>query len=83
MSWIGRSPNGRNINLDCGSLHLSGLRKVLSTGADMGVAFDGDADRALFISGTGRIVDGDAVLFLTGTALKRAGKLPGDTEWLL
>jgi phosphoglucosamine mutase len=80
VAWIGRSPNGRNINLDCGSLHLSGLReRVLATGADLGVAFDGDADRALFVSDKGRIVDGDAVLFVTGTALKRAGKLPGDT----
>ncbi|HEX4229177.1 MAG TPA: phosphoglucosamine mutase [Bryobacteraceae bacterium] len=80
VAWIGVSPNGRNINLDCGSLHLSALReRVLATGADLGVAFDGDADRALFVSGSGRIVDGDAVLFLTGTALKRVGKLPGDT----
>lgn len=79
VTWIGTSPNGRNINLDCGSLHLTGLReRVLATGADLGVAFDGDADRALFVSGAGRIVDGDAVLFLTGTAMKRAGKLPGD-----
>jgi len=79
VTWIGTSPNGRNINLDCGSLHMNGLRqRVLETGADLGIAFDGDADRALFVSGTGKIVDGDAVLFLTGTALKRAGKLPGD-----
>jgi phosphoglucosamine mutase len=80
VTWIGTSPNGRNINLNCGSLHLDALReRVLATGADLGIAFDGDADRALFVSETGRIVDGDAVLFLTGTALKRAGKLPGDT----
>ena len=59
--------------------HLDYLRKrVVDTGADLGVAFDGDADRALFVSGSGRIVDGDAVLFLVGSALKRAGKLPGD-----
>ncbi|MGC2661907.1 MAG: phosphoglucosamine mutase [Bryobacteraceae bacterium] len=79
VAWIGASPNGRNINLECGSLHLDHLRKrVVDTGADLGVAFDGDADRALFVSGSGRIVDGDAVLFLVGSALKRAGKLPGD-----
>lgn len=77
--WIGASPDGRNINLDCGSLHLDGLReRVLETGADLGIAFDGDADRALFVSGSGKIVDGDAVLFLAATTLKRTGKLPGD-----
>ncbi len=80
VEWIGAVPDGRNINLDCGSLHLSGLqRRVTETGADMGIAFDGDADRALFIASNGRIVDGDAVLFLAGSSLKRAGKLPGNT----
>lgn len=44
----------------------------------MGIAFDGDADRALFVSGSGKIVDGDAVLFLTGSALKSAGRLRSD-----
>ncbi|MGA8030541.1 MAG: phosphoglucosamine mutase [Bryobacteraceae bacterium] len=77
--WIGAAPNGRNINLNCGSLHLDGLReRVLETRSDMGIAFDGDADRALFVSGMGRIVDGDAVLFLAATTLKREGKLPGN-----
>jgi phosphoglucosamine mutase len=79
VDWIGQKPNGRNINLDCGSLHLDHLRKrVLETHADLGIAFDGDADRALFVSGSGRIVDGDAVLFLAGVSLKKAGQLPGD-----
>jgi phosphoglucosamine mutase len=73
---IGTAPNGRNINLGCGSLHLEALRsEVLRTGAHLGVAFDGDADRALFVSHTGRLVDGDAVLFITGLALHRAGRL--------
>jgi phosphoglucosamine mutase len=76
VDWIGASPNGRNINLDCGSLHLDKLRaRVLEIGAHLGVAFDGDADRALFISADGTIVDGDAVLYLAGSALKRAGRL--------
>jgi phosphoglucosamine mutase len=80
VEWIGTSPDGRNINLDCGSLHLEGLRdKVLATGADLGIAFDGDADRALFVAGSGRVVDGDAVLFLAAARLKREGKLGGDT----
>jgi phosphoglucosamine mutase len=79
VKWIGSSPNGRNINLNSGSLHLEHLQKsVLEAGADLGVAFDGDADRALFVSSSGRIVDGDAVLFLVGTSLKNAGELPGD-----
>jgi phosphoglucosamine mutase len=79
VEWIGASPNGRNINLDCGSLHLDNLRKrVLESGADLGVAFDGDADRALFVAGSGQIVDGDAVLYLAGTHLKKAGELPAD-----
>jgi phosphoglucosamine mutase len=60
------APDGRNINLNCGSLHLEALRAaVLEQRADAGVAFDGDADRALFVSRSGKIVDGDAVLFLT------------------
>jgi len=79
VDWLGVTPNGRNINLDCGSLHLDALRKrVLDIGAAIGIAFDGDADRALFVARSGRIVDGDAVLYLAGTALKRQGKLPGD-----
>jgi phosphoglucosamine mutase len=79
VEWMGASPDGRNINLNCGSLHLEGLQaRVLATGADIGIAFDGDADRALFVSSSGKVVDGDAVLFLTGSSLKRAGHLKGD-----
>ncbi len=79
VDWIGASPNGRNINLDCGSLHLDNLRKrVLEINADLGIAFDGDADRALFVAGSGQVVDGDAVLYLAGTHLKRAGQLDAD-----
>ncbi len=79
VDWIGASPDGRNINLNCGSLHLDGLQqRVIEIGADLGIAFDGDADRALFVSSSGRIVDGDAVLFLAGIALKRAGRLTGN-----
>ena len=80
VEWMGTSPDGRNINLNCGSLHLEGLReKVVATGADLGIAFDGDADRALFVAASGRVVDGDAVLFLAGSKLKRQGRLGGDT----
>ncbi|MBC7798925.1 MAG: phosphoglucosamine mutase, partial [Pyrinomonadaceae bacterium] len=57
-------PNGRNINDDCGSLHLNKLQsKVLTENAGFGVAFDGDADRALFVDGNGNLVDGDATLW--------------------
>lgn len=60
---MGVHPDGRNINADCGSLHLEGLQKrVTKEKAQLGVAFDGDADRALFVCGNGRIVNGDGVL---------------------
>ncbi len=72
-------PNGRNINLNCGSLHLEVLQAaMLEQKADVGVAFDGDADRALFVARSGKIVDGDAVLFLTGRYLKEHGQLTVD-----
>ncbi|MBZ5610909.1 MAG: phosphoglucosamine mutase [Acidobacteriia bacterium] len=70
------SPDGRNINLNCGSLHLEPLRDaVLRQSADVGVAFDGDADRALFVTSSGKIVDGDAVLLLAARHLKQQGRL--------
>jgi phosphoglucosamine mutase len=73
-------PDGRNINLDCGALHVEKLRvSVVSQGADCGVAFDGDADRAIFVSGSGKLVDGDAVLLVCARALKAAGSLDGHT----
>src|SRR5579884_1692741 len=78
VTAIASSPDGRNINLNCGSLHLDALRQaVLREGADIGVAFDGDADRALFVSHSGQIVDGDAVMLITGVALHQAGRLAG------
>ena len=74
------APNGRNINLNCGALHLEGLQEaVLAHRAHFGVAFDGDADRAIFVSSSGMVVNGDAVLLACGRALKAAGHLPGDT----
>jgi phosphoglucosamine mutase len=73
------SPNGRNINLNSGSLHLEVLQAaMLDQKADVGVAFDGDADRALFVARSGKIIDGDAVLFLTGRYLKEHGQLTVD-----
>ncbi len=58
-------PNGKNINLNAGALHLGGLQEeVRKTGATLGVAFDGDADRALFVDSDGRVRDGDDTLYL-------------------
>jgi len=65
------APDGKNINLHCGALHVENLRKrVLETGATLGVAFDGDADRAMFISHSGKLVDGDGVLLLCARRLQ-------------
>ena len=74
---IHHTPDGRNINLDCGSLHLEHLQeKVVAEKADLGVAFDGDADRSLFVNDLGEIVDGDAVLWVMARFLKAHGGLP-------
>jgi phosphoglucosamine mutase len=76
---IGDRPDGRNINLQCGSTHLDLLqKKVVETSARLGVAFDGDGDRALFVDERGRSVDGDAVLLLCAIQLQREGRLPGN-----
>jgi len=76
---IGTSPDGRNINADCGSLHLEGLQKrVVAERARLGVAFDGDADRALFVCETGKIVNGDGVLLAVARYLKAQNKLKGN-----
>ncbi len=74
------SPDGENINADCGSLHLNNLqKKVLDENADFGVAFDGDADRALFVDEKGNLVDGDAVLWVMANHLNADGKLNNQT----
>ena len=79
VETLGTSPDGRNINLDCGSLHLDGLAEhVREKGFDLGIAFDGDADRALAVDRRGRVIDGDYILYLCGRGLKRAGTLRGN-----
>src|SRR5580658_942355 len=79
VTTISNRPNGRNINLDCGALHVEGLRgTVLEQGADAGVAFDGDADRAILISALGRVVDGDAEMLIAARRLQADGHLPGN-----
>ena len=74
------SPDGKNINAECGSLYPGKMQeKTVVSGADLGVAFDGDADRAVFSTSRGRYVDGDGVLFATGRYMKKTKKLKGDT----
>jgi len=76
---MGVSPDGRNINAGCGSLHLEGLQKrVVAEKARLGVAFDGDADRALFVCESGKVVNGDGVLLAAARFLKSQNKLKGD-----
>ena len=73
---INNNPDGRNINLNCGSLHIDELRKhVVSDGADLGIAFDGDADRALFVDDQGKFVDGDAAMWVLANYLNSRGEL--------
>jgi phosphoglucosamine mutase len=75
---IGNAPDGRNINLQCGSTHPELLaRTVGERGCQMGVAFDGDGDRAIFVDHAGRVVDGDAVLLMCGAQLQREQRLKG------
>jgi phosphoglucosamine mutase len=70
------APDGKNINLHCGSQHLESLHeRVMETRADLGVAFDGDADRAMFISHSGKVVDGDMVMLVTALPLHARGRL--------
>jgi phosphoglucosamine mutase len=77
---VGDAPDGRNINLECGSTHPARLAgRVVSDKCRMGVAFDGDGDRAIFVDHLGHVVDGDAVLLMLGLHMKRQGRLPGDT----
>ena len=76
---ISNTPDGRNINLNCGALHLETLRAhVLSDGADAGVAFDGDADRAMMVAPSGRVVDGDSMMLIAARRLQADGHLPGN-----
>lgn len=80
VSVINNSPDGININADCGSTHIEGLmRYVTEVGADMGLAFDGDADRVLAVSEKGEYVDGDKIMAICALDLKARGKLKKNT----
>jgi phosphoglucosamine mutase len=76
---VASEPDGRNINLQCGSTHPEHLaRAVVEHGCRMGVAFDGDGDRAIFVDHRGSVVNGDAVLLMCGRQLQQEGRLKGE-----
>ncbi len=80
VTTINDTPDGRNINLGSGSLHMESLQEaVRQKKADLGVAFDGDADRSLFVDSKGNLVNGDATLWVLGKYLKTKGQLHHDT----
>lgn len=75
---IGVTPDGLNINKNIGSTHPEALReKVLASGADLGIAFDGDGDRVVMVDHKGEIVDGDELLYIIAMDRKSRGRLPG------
>lgn len=77
---FGNTPNGTNINENCGSMHPENLgRKVLEHGAQLGIAHDGDADRVLLCDETGNLIDGDDVLVIAGLEMLRQGTLAEKT----
>ena len=77
---IGAEPNGENINRNCGALHPELVReKVLEEGADMGLALDGDADRAVFIDNKGRVLNGDHIMAICARDLKDRNELAENT----
>ena len=79
IDLVGAKPDGRNINLECGSTHPEHLAAVVRDRRHrMGVAFDGDGDRAIFIDASGRIVDGDAVLLMCARQMQASGRLKGN-----
>lgn len=75
---LSAQPNGLNINDQCGSTHMQALQAaVLAEQADLGIAFDGDADRVLMVDHTGAVVDGDELLFIIARDLQQRGRLQG------
>jgi len=77
---INAEPNGLNINDNCGSTHLDSVRAaVLTHGADLGLAHDGDADRCLAVDANGELVDGDAIMVVLALAMQESGELNGNT----
>jgi phosphoglucosamine mutase len=79
VALLNIAPDGRNINDHCGALHPDWVAgEVASRGADLGVTFDGDADRCMLAGPRGNVINGDAILLLTGRDLKMRGMLTGD-----
>lgn len=79
VATLGTSPDGKNINLGCGSLHLESLAEAVRGGGHLlGIAFDGDADRCLAVDRRGRTVDGDHILYLMARRMHRERRLRGD-----
>lgn len=77
---INNTPSGTNINKGCGSTHIEGLQKYIAeVGADIGFAFDGDADRVLSVDECGNLIDGDKMMAICGLFLKMQNKLPNNT----
>ncbi|MBB2771026.1 phosphoglucosamine mutase [Mycolicibacterium monacense] len=77
---INADPNGLNINDGCGSTHMETLQAaVVSYGADLGLAHDGDADRCLAVDANGRVIDGDAIMVVLALAMRESGELASDT----
>lgn len=80
VTILNDKPNGVNINDNCGSTHIDMLGKyVRENGFDLGVAFDGDADRCLAVDESGELVDGDKLIAIFSSQMKREGKLANDT----
>jgi phosphoglucosamine mutase len=80
VTTINNTPDGRNINLDCGSLHTEALQSEVSKQkANLGVAFDGDADRALFVDANGQLVNGDGSLWVLARYLRARDRLTDKT----
>ena len=80
LTVIGENPDGLNINVKVGSTHPEAMaKKVVETGSDLGLAFDGDADRLIAVDENGEIVDGDKIMFIVGKYLLEQGKLAQDT----
>jgi phosphoglucosamine mutase len=81
-TFVHSAPDGRNINQACGALHPETLAKMVAARPgefDLGVTFDGDADRALFCDAAGKIVNGDGVLLIAGRDMQARGSLAGNT----
>ena len=79
VTTVGCAPDGRNINLKCGSTAPELLSKTVVEGRHaLGIAFDGDGDRAIFVDAAGRVVDGDAVIYMCARRMKAEGRLKGN-----